>query len=558
MYRLLIVDDEELIANWLRKLFQDADELDLDISVAYSGAEALVILNRMKIDIVLTDIHMPGMSGMQLLEKISCTWPQCRVVFLTGYNEFDYVYTSIHHENVSFLLKTEKDEEILKVVGKAVQSIQKSYRDQEIVKKANESFKSTLPILQKEFLVDLFEGNINLQTLQHQLDALEIPLDAAFPIFLFIGCIDSLSVKISAMERSRYFYSVKLVADKYFPKDMKNAHLMHRNSDMVWLIQQGDVYGNEMQDPGRVWEHIVAQFKGAFDSIQVSCRESFGLPISFAYNSEPVEWSDITLKYENLRRILSFNTGLGTEMVLTEKNFRYEKAEQPLRKGEILKKSYALQKKTEILGLYLGKGQRDEFSELMSSMVECIREIVSFNSNLAVEMYYSIAILMLSYINRWELVDKINIGTDFHRYISIDEHQSLNQAMERLIQLGDMIFDIQESDKTKNVNELITKVKQYVSYHFKEDLSLTTLAEHVYLNPSYLSRFFKQSTGGNLKDYILSIRLEKAKELLKNKDLKIHEVATAVGFDYSNYFTSFFKKKIGITPQEFRDMYTNR
>lgn len=554
MYRLLIVDDEEFIVNWLRKLFQDADELD--ISVAYSGIEALEILNRLKMDIVLTDIRMPGMNGMQLLENISCNWPQCRVIFLTGYSEFDYVYNAIHHENVSFLLKTEKDEDIVRTVEKAIQSIEKSYRDQELVKKADETFKSTLPVLQRVFLNDLLEGNLNKQDIHPQLHVLEIPLEVSHPILLIIGIIDNIPEKTLSMERSRYFYNVKLSADKYMPNEMRIAHLVHRNANMVWLIQPVDGSWNDMQDTGRSWQHIVALFKGALDSIQVSCMESFGLSISFAYSSQPVEWNDITLKYDELRMLLSYKNGLGTGIVLNEMNSREEKAGKLIQKDEKIKKAYALLKRIGIMGSYIETGHRDEFNDLMSSMVESIRETSGYNINLAVEMYYSTAILILSYVNRWESNDDSNIGTDLYRYIGIDENQSLNEALERLIQFANQIFDNQERGKTKNVNEMIAKVKQYVSDHLNEELTLTSLAEYIYLNPSYLSRLFKQSTGGNLKDYILSIRLDKAKELLKRKELKIYEVAVAVGFDYSNYFTSFFKKEIGITPQEFRDSYT--
>ena len=145
MHRLLIADDEEIIVKWLLKLFESRD--DLEILVAYSGLEALGILNRTKIDVFLSDIRMPGMNGMQLLEIISRDWPQCRVVFLTGHGEFDYVYNAIHHENVSFLLKTETDEVIVDTVEKSIQSIERSYRDQELVNKANETSGASLVLI---------------------------------------------------------------------------------------------------------------------------------------------------------------------------------------------------------------------------------------------------------------------------------------------------------------------------------------------------------------------------------------------------------------------------
>ena len=90
MYRLLIVDDEYQIVDWLYELFRGIPYLDLDICKAYSGSEALEWLNRTKIDIVITDICMPGIDGLELADRIYKNWPFCKLIFLTGYDEFDF------------------------------------------------------------------------------------------------------------------------------------------------------------------------------------------------------------------------------------------------------------------------------------------------------------------------------------------------------------------------------------------------------------------------------------------------------------------------------------
>src|SRR5690606_14704865 len=110
MYRLLIVDDEEIIVNGLYEIFRNIKDLDLDVYKAYSGEEAIEWLNRTRVDIVLTDIRMPGIDGLELLEIIHRSWPQCRVIFLTGYDEFEYVYKAIQHKAVNYILKIEDND----------------------------------------------------------------------------------------------------------------------------------------------------------------------------------------------------------------------------------------------------------------------------------------------------------------------------------------------------------------------------------------------------------------------------------------------------------------
>ena len=100
---------------------------------------------------------------------------------------------------------------------------------------------------------------------------------------------------------------------------------------------------------------------------------------------------------------------------------------------------------------------------------------------------------------------------------------------------------------------LIANINKYINDHLNEDLSLIALSEKVFLNPAYLSRIYKQETGMNISEYICHMRINKAKELLRQSDFKIHEIAAAVGFESAAYFTRVFKQLTQITPQEYRD-----
>lgn len=100
MFRLLIVDDEEIIVNSLYEIFNSLPEIELDVYKAYSAQEAIDWLSRTRIDIVLSDIMMPEIDGLQLLEEIHKRWPFCKVIFLTGYEKFDYIYGALQIKDV--------------------------------------------------------------------------------------------------------------------------------------------------------------------------------------------------------------------------------------------------------------------------------------------------------------------------------------------------------------------------------------------------------------------------------------------------------------------------
>src|SRR5690625_4446827 len=126
MYRLLIVDDEELITDGLYDVFSRLMPEQLDVYKAYSGKEALDWMARTRIDIILTDISMPGLSGLELIERVQALWPHCRVIFLTGYDYFDYVYQAIQMNDVKYLLKTEGYDKVVETVKEIIIELKES------------------------------------------------------------------------------------------------------------------------------------------------------------------------------------------------------------------------------------------------------------------------------------------------------------------------------------------------------------------------------------------------------------------------------------------------
>jgi len=116
-----------------------------------------------------------------------------------------------------------------------------------------------------------------------------------------------------------------------------------------------------------------------------------------------------------------------------------------------------------------------------------------------------------------------------------------------------LLFKYRLVDREEQTNSIVMKLQEYICGNLNDDLSLTRLGEYVHLNPSYLSRLYKQITGTGLSDFISEQRLQKAKTLLCMGDMKIHDIAFELGYNSGIAFTRFFKKMTGMTPQEFRD-----
>ena len=123
MYRLLIVDDEHHVVNWIADLLSDADEIEAEIMKAYSGPEALVLLKKYKMDVIFLDIQMPEMNGLEVAKLAQLEWPDTFIIFLTAYDNFNYIYHASQLPNTSYLLKTEDDDAILATLRKVLTDI---------------------------------------------------------------------------------------------------------------------------------------------------------------------------------------------------------------------------------------------------------------------------------------------------------------------------------------------------------------------------------------------------------------------------------------------------
>ncbi|GJM79352.1 hypothetical protein HMSSN139_18480 [Paenibacillus sp. HMSSN-139] len=146
MYKLLVVDDEPFILDGLVDLFQENEELD--VYSAASGDKALELLSRTRMDIVLSDIRMPGTSGLELQKEIQRQWPYCKLVFLTAHSEFAYAYQAIQNNAVGYVLKSEGEEAIVEAVNRCLREIRRERQTQEFIKENEDYIASALPMLQ--------------------------------------------------------------------------------------------------------------------------------------------------------------------------------------------------------------------------------------------------------------------------------------------------------------------------------------------------------------------------------------------------------------------------
>ncbi|MDG0791487.1 response regulator [Cohnella ginsengisoli] len=536
MYRLLIVDDEEMITDGLYETLSGCG-LDLDLCKAYSGREALDWLNRTRVDIVLSDIRMPGIDGLQLMSAIKRHWPHCRLIFLTGYSDFDAVYRAIQTPGVQYLLKSEGYPKVIAAVKQAVAELNDSLRVKDLIQRAQDKLNTLEVLARGEYFRHLLHGANPAPNLAADFSKLNISLDAGRPVYLAQGSLSrASSAESSYANRHESAMAVTLLAERLLEGQVLSLGMIDRFGDVVWLIQRSADRADSSEDEADEKDEgdkgdkgddasFLSYLVGQFELIQQACLSSMDLSVAVTLGDRPSEWAKLSSTYDKMRRQGQTRTGDGAQMVRTLSL-----------EASCCARERSPRDKSDALSAHLDAGRRDEFLQLFDELTDSEQDN---GSPYLQELYYTISLVLLSYINRLELENQV---AGFPALMRPDEFASWKEAFAFLRATSGELFELRSSGESNRAAEAIFKVRAYVEEHLDEDLSLVRLAGYIHFNPSYLSRLFKQACGVNLSEYIEAARIERAKALLRGDDLKVLEVGVRVGYEASQSFTRFFKK----------------
>jgi len=553
MYRMIVVDDLPIIVDRLVRLIGEQEQLELEIYKAYSAYEAIDILKKIKIDIVLTDIKMPGMEGIELLREIRQYWPKCKVIFLTSYEEFHYAKSAISGGGFDFILKFENDDVILNAISKAVSALNDEYAAMRQLHEAQMQRREAIPLLQEQMLYNLLYGKGDSRRSQEQFRELGIQLNVGMPVHVLVGRVDDWAAIIGTPDRKLLLYAARNVTQELLNVSIVMVSVTVDESRFVALIQPKACVTAELRDewPDDVWERAFAFVFESIPSIQSACRDLLKLSFSFVLGEKPVLLNQLPESFEYLRSLFLSHAGVVRELRLTDRDAA--DANSPSAVATQHKMQSFVIRKIERLGHFLENGIKTEFDTLYEEIMgdTARRDVTGF---LKLEVYHSLASVFLSYFRLHPpapaLIAKAELG-------------KLTQANPADLSWGEMkvyfaamaehIFEHKVETKEPGKENMILWLNDYIEKHIAEDLSLTRLAEIVHLNSVYLSRLYIQATGVGISDYVNMCRLEKSKDLLKNTHYKIYEITGMVGYDSALSFIRFFKKQMNMTPQEYRN-----
>lgn len=542
---LLIVDDEYEILTWLEEMFRYDFELETDVYTAASAYEALKLLNQVKFDVVLTDVKMPGMDGITLFQKIKGNWPRCKTIFLTGYRNFDDMYQIIRHKDVRFILKSEDDSVIMQTVRDAFEELQQEMEQEVQREKRKQDMEKMKLWIGREFIGSLLKGEFEQagkEELVKQAKEAGIPIAMEQELQLFLVRIDGEKDRVDqSAETFALLERAGQIIRRNLPADINLHMCIVEKHWSLGMVQQGKETARDMM-------RLFAVVRGAIEYAQTFFEGLTGRSFSVVMESTAVSYQGIPMMYFNMKQIMVGCLGKEKDIIAHVEAIKEEREQIP--SGKVMVK-------IPMLKSYLELRRRPEYFKLLDEVGEELLQSRSRHDSYGMELYYSVSVLLLQFINENQLNEQIAFHIGLYKLTRIDEHASWNEAFQYLYDVSAAVFELLGSHEKDLSDRALKRICEYIEENLEGDLSLAKLADIGGFNASYLSRLFKQMLDVTITDYIYQKRMKYAGVLLKSTNYKIQEVAEKSGYLSSHSFTRAFRNFYGASPAEYREISRN-
>lgn len=546
MYRLLIIDDEPIIVNGLHEYFIKSSLPDVEIVLAYSAVEAIAHLDAIKIDVVLSDICMPEMDGMALLSHIEKRWPRCKVILLTGHDEFEYAHQALRSSSVvDYILKTEGMEKI----GESVKHAFHLVKEELSVYQQKEWLQQELPKvmmqLQHQLLLDVLRRTSKemFRGLQDEFDALKLSFKVDKPVMAVLLSVEDWGKYHTNYEQHLMFFAVGNVAEELIGSRTVVKFAPYDHSSLIGFVQSPEpsIVNAEKQS-----ERTAKFTHGTLESVQQVCRDLFDIALSAAVSSHLLSFEEMVQEFHRLRLALLNGQARGFERLSIVRSDTIE-PDACMANFNRLSAQYALERLKQCL--LEGSQEWPQYFEKMTGLFPADGPEDPFDRMLIIQNLSEHCFICLEELG---LKDRAMSQTDLSQMLQFNNHVSWGQMIGFYQSMFEWMQRMRNDHLRLEESNLLGVINYYIHNHLDSDLSLTRIAQEVSLNPSYLSRWYKQTTGKGLSDYIQGVKIEKGKELLQTSSLKVHEISEKLGFTDPHYFFRFFKKFVGCTPQDNR------
>lgn len=528
MYKIMLADDEGIVIDSLKFVIDKEFGDTCEVEYAKTGRGVIELAEHFRPDIAIMDIQMPGINGIEAMKEIRRTNDKVIFIVMSAYDTFDYAKEAMQVGVQDYITKPMEKKRIVEVLRKSMEKVDRERRRRSDDLKIKEKLETVVPILENGLIYNLLFQQPEREDIENYRTLIGLDQSYFYMLAMVFGEENEgnhmTNVVGSSVRMQKFYKDVREFVKDEFTCVMGSA-MANKIAVLVPYISKQMDYNSRI-DLIEQSRELVRRIRKRLD---IQCRIGIG---------GVGEIEEMSRSYEDALKALSLAEGTVVHADDLQLHCEYE-ANYPTH----------LEKQ---LFDYVEKGDTNDALTAAKSFFHWMEE--SDGTDLS-----DIRLKILEFV-LW--AEKIAYGEGGRVYHFNERHDYLPSIMgqndpEQLLnwflnKISAACQQVQGSRKHK-FEGTVEKALEFIRMNYKKDISLTDVSRQVDVSPYYFSKIFKDETGENFVEYLTNIRIEQAKKLLLETEYSMKEICVMVGYSEPNYFSRAFKKKVGVTPTEFKE-----
>lgn len=534
--KVFLVEDEMVIRRGIKNSIDWEKEGYIFCGEASDGELAYPMIIKEKPDILITDIRMPFMDGLELCKLVKKELPNIKILILSGYDEFDYAKEAIRLGVTEYLLKPISSGKLLEALNGVSESIRREKEDKDLVRKYMEEMRENTEHEKQKFFEQMIAGNLSMA------DALE-------------------TGKKYEMNLSAGMYNLLLFRFTLGKENRKSGELLGEAEYAIEKLTERLEYVFEFQRGVEGWAFLLMadneeQMSERVKELSKDLEEIMKNYSTIAYFGgigQPVaRLRELEESFREAERALAARFTMELNRIISVEDIRMAQNVDTLDDIEIT--SFGeIEKTRTMLEKFLNNGAEDEIDKFVDVY---INELPEENLKSVLMRQYIIMdayIVMMSFCEKIEGIEGEMQAQSEELKNSMKTIQTLEEIKNYIRMLLKKIIGVRDTISGRRYSDIIEIAKDQIrKTYMSDEISLNTIAAEVGMSPSYFSSIFSKEMGKTFVEYLTEIRMDRAKELLMCSSMKTSEIGYEVGYKDPHYFSYIFKKTQNCTPKEFR------
>ena len=534
--KVFLVEDEMVIRRGIKNSIDWEKEGYIFCGEASDGELAYPMIIKEKPDILITDIRMPFMDGLELCKLVKKELPNIKILILSGYDEFDYAKEAIRLGVTEYLLKPISSGKLLEALNGVSESIRREKEDKDLVRKYMEEMRENTEHEKQKFFEQMIAGNLSMADALETGEKYEMNLSARmYNLLLFRFTLGEENRK-SGVLLGEAEYAIEKLTER-----LEYVFEFQRGVEGWAFLLMAD---NEEQMSERVKE---------LSKDLEEIMKNYSTIAYFGGIGQPVaRLRELEESFREAERALAARFTMELNQIISVEDIRMAQNVDTLDDIEIT--SFGeIEKTRTMLEKFLNNGAEDEIDEFVDVY---INELSEENLKSVLMRQYIIMdayIVMMSFCEKFEGIEGEMQAQSEELKNSMKTIQTLEEIKNYIRMLLKKIIGVRDTISGRRYSDIIEIAKDQIrKTYMSDEISLNTIAAEVGMSPSYFSSIFSKEMGKTFVEYLTEIRMDRAKELLMCSSMKTSEIGYEVGYKDPHYFSYIFKKTQNCTPKEFR------